>query len=307
MKYLPLFIAVLVIGTPFAASAATFPPVCSMLTQTANNEFWPLINNKLYLLATAGEPITLIWGAANATSAYNDQGTPIGFTGVQTITPTRTTTYTFHFDSGSARTTCTVTAVILGTVGQASNASVGPTTNATTVVNPQTTTTITTPTASTSTPSTASFAVGEIPFLTGGTATPGATVAVQYLELINKRNQQTTLPGVWLRQNGTAPVSSIIGFTTVDDKALFRTSTGGIEGSTPFQNGLAFIPLNAGFTPGQLRIFTIKAQISKNLTTNFGTAYGTTLKLDTDSIDTTGQIIGQLPVRGTTWTLQATN
>lgn len=269
-----------------------------------------MINNKLYLIAQPNEPVTIIWGSANATIAYNNLGS-IGFTGQQVVTPTKTTAYTYTFAAGSAQTTCTVTAVVLtGTTGQGTGpVAVAPaqqtSVTSTSAATPVTVTT--SPATASTTPSTASFSASEIPLLAGGVATPGAVVPVQYLQLINTSSTQTTLPGVWLKQDGSAPLSSIIGFTTVDDKAQFRTSVGGTEGAALFKNGLAFVPLNAAFAPGQLRIFTIKAQVSHNLLTSTGSAYGTTLMLDTASISTTGAVNARFPIVGTTWTLQATN
>ncbi|MDB5237000.1 MAG: hypothetical protein JWL88_102 [Parcubacteria group bacterium] len=296
MKYLPLLLLVLATSVPFAASASTTPqPYCAVLTKTADGEFWPMINNKLYLIAKAGEPVTIIWGSANAASAHDGQGTPVGFTGQQVVIPTTTTAYSYTF-VGTTSVTCTVTAVVL--TGQGSTG----TTSA-----PSTTTTVTPPpvvtgtTVNGSTQSSATFSASEIPLLTGGYAAPGALVPVQYLKLVNTSNSTTILPGVWIEQDGTAPVSSVIGFTTVDDKAIYRTSTDMIEGATPFKNALAYVPLNSVFAPDQLRIFTIKAQVSKNISA----ALGTTLKLNVSSIGTTGAVSGTLPVIGTTWVLRA--
>lgn len=146
---------------------------------------------------------------------------------------------------------------------------------------------------------TGAFSASAIPLLTGGTTGPNSTVPVSYLKLVNQSSTATTLPGIWIKQNGTAPVSSIIGFSTVDDKAISRTSVGGTEGSNLFTNGLAYVPLNATFAPGQFRIFTIKAQLGRTLTP------GSTLMLDVASLDTKGKVAGSFPIRGTTWVLRA--
>lgn len=146
-----------------------------------------------------------------------------------------------------------------------------------------------------------SFSASAIPLLSGGTAAPGNLVPISYLKLVNTGKATTTLPGVWLKQSGSAPVSTVIGFSTVDDKAVLRTSVGGIEGVTPFKDGLVYVPLNATFAPGQFRIFTIKAQVSRNLVGSIGS----TLMLDVASLDTTGTVAGTFPIRGTTWTLKA--
>lgn len=301
MKYLPLFTLLLAASAPFAASAATFPPYCAVLTKTGDGHFWPMINNKLYLVAQVNEPITIIWGSANATKAYTDQGYSVDFNGQQVVTPTQTTSYAYHFASDTGVATCTVTAVVLG-AGNTWPGNTSTATQTTTSVNTvptQPAVTTTSPTSSSS-PSTASFSVSEIPLLTGGLAAPGTVVPVQYLKLVNTSNTKTTLPGVWVKQSGTAPVSAVIGFSTVDDKGSNRLSTGGKEGSTPFVNGLAFVPLDADFDPGQFRIFTIKAQLSQNLSASAGT----TLLIKLAKLDTTGKI-ASTPINGAVWTLSA--
>lgn len=146
---------------------------------------------------------------------------------------------------------------------------------------------------------TGAFSASPIPLLTGGTTGPNTTVPVSYLKLVNQSSTATTLPGLWIKQSGTAPTSSVISFSTVDDKAVSRTSVGGAEGSALFKNGLAYVPLNATFVPGQFRIFTIKAQLSRSLIP------GSTLMLDVASLDTKGKVAGSFPIRGTTWVLKA--
>lgn len=311
MKYIPTVVLFLAMSTPFAASAATFPPECAVLTKTASGQFWPMINHKLYLIQNAGEPLTIIWGGANATTAHNEQGSPIAFTGQQIVSPTQTTTYSYTFvGSEGAQTTCSVTTVVFGSRGVLQgNAGVNTTATAptvTTVTSTPSTTTITTVPAGTNStastpPSLEPFSASEIPLLSGGYATPGSSVAVQYLKLVNLGKNNTFLPGIWLKQDGTAPVSSVIGFSSIDDKGTLSSSIGGTEGSTPFQNGRAFIPLNANFAPGQFRIFTIKAQISNNISAS----YGTNLVLDVVTVDTKGTVAGSFPIQGTTWVLRA--
>lgn len=159
------------------------------------------------------------------------------------------------------------------------------------------------PPVSTSTESrtvgTTTLAVQSVPLLVGGTAHAGKSVAISYLQITNIGNEGALLKGFWVKQNGSASTTSIIGLSTVDDKGGSRGSVGGIEGFTPFQNGSAFAPTDAFFTPGQMRLFTIKA-----IMTNAVSAYiGTQLMIDVTSVETTATVKGQFPIRGTTWTI----
>ena len=145
-----------------------------------------------------------------------------------------------------------------------------------------------------------SFSVSSIPLLFGGTATAGSSVPVTYLKVANTSQTPSTMNGLTLKQYGSAPTGSVIGFTTSDDKGGSQSTLGGIEGSTPFaKDGTVFIPLKASFEPGQFRIFTVKAMVSRSA----AASAGKNLMLDVQSIDTDGRVAGVFPVRGTTWTL----
>lgn len=142
------------------------------------------------------------------------------------------------------------------------------------------------------------FSVSSVPLLFGGTARLGASTPVSYLRITNTGKQAATLSGFTVTQRGSAPTSSIIGLTTVDDKALLRGSVGGSEGSTPFKNGSAFAPMNATFAPGQMRLFTIRAVVSNN-----AQHVGKQLIIDVTGIQATAAIKAAFPIRGTTWTI----
>jgi len=150
--------------------------------------------------------------------------------------------------------------------------------------------------SSISTPSTLS--ISQLPLLSGGATSAGASVPVAYIKIVNTGKSTATITGVRLIQNGTAPGLTVLGFATSDDKGGSRATIVGAEGTTPFVNGRAFVPLQATLTPGQLRIFTIKAVLSKK------SYSGKTLMIDTDSVDTTSKITTTLPLRGVTWTLR---
>ncbi|KND49664.1 MAG: hypothetical protein AB203_01095 [Parcubacteria bacterium C7867-008] len=146
---------------------------------------------------------------------------------------------------------------------------------------------------------TSTISASMLPLLTGGSTGPTSSVPVAYLKLVNTGSAPATLSGVSLRQNGSAPTASVVGFTTVDDKALNRTTVGGTEGSAVFKNGLAYVPLTGTIAPGQIRIYTVKALLSRTLVA------GSTLMLDVQSVDTSSTVNGALPIRGVTWYLRA--
>lgn len=152
---------------------------------------------------------------------------------------------------------------------------------------------------STNSKSSSTLSVSLVPLLVGGTAHAGGSVPVSYLKVINVGKEVAVLKGITLKQNGNAGDSAIIGLTTVDDKNGSRTSIGGVEGESPFKNGVATIPMDITFAPDQMLIFTIKAGLTKNIS-----AYvGKQLAIEVSSIDTNANLKGAFPIRGTTWNI----
>lgn len=146
---------------------------------------------------------------------------------------------------------------------------------------------------------TTTLAIGRIPLLAGGIVHAGATVPIAYLQMTNIGSEGTVLKGFWVKQYGSAPAESVIGLTTVDDKALIRAVVGGTEGATPFQGGSALAPTDAYFAPGQMRLFTIKAVMTQNVLPYIGM----TLMIDVTGIETAAATRDPFPIRGTTWTI----
>lgn len=138
-----------------------------------------------------------------------------------------------------------------------------------------------------------------VPLLMGGQASSGATVPVMYLKLSNPGSAPASIEGVRLTENGTAPDSVVIGWTTNDDKGASRTTVGGTEGSTQFKSGVAYVPLAATIPAGGFRIYTIKAILSAYS----GSYFGKTLAIDVASVTSAAKISGTFPIRGTTFTL----
>lgn len=156
---------------------------------------------------------------------------------------------------------------------------------------------------STSTPSvatgTTTLTIQSVPLLSGGVVHAGQSVPISYLEIINIGTSSAQLTGFWVKQNGSASTDSVVGLSTVDDKGGSQGLIRGAEGSALFTNGLAFAPTDTFFSPGQMRLFTIKAILAPDVTAYTGTA----LMIDVASIQTTATVEGNFPIRGTTWAI----
>lgn len=146
----------------------------------------------------------------------------------------------------------------------------------------------------------ATLVVAPVPLLRGGAARTGASVPISYLQVTNVGKIAATIKGFLLKQNGTASGSAVIGLSSVDDKGGSRANTASIEGVTPFVAGAAYAPTDATLQPGEMKLFTVRAIMSKNVS-----AYlGRTLMIDVTGLDTNaGTVQGVFPIRGTTLTV----
>lgn len=140
-----------------------------------------------------------------------------------------------------------------------------------------------------------SVSVSQLPLLMGGVAANGASVPVAYVQVKNTGKTAASISGIRLKENGSAPDEAVVGFATNDDKGGSRATH-----AVSFKNGVATVPLSYTLSPGELRIFTVKASISaaKRL---YGNAE---LKIDIAGIETTASVAGSFPIRGTTWVLR---
>ncbi len=141
--------------------------------------------------------------------------------------------------------------------------------------------------------------VQSVPLLLGGVAHGGKSVSVAYLQVINIGKTPATIQGFTVTQAGSASVDAVTGFTIVDDSESLGGSTGGTEGETPFKDTSAFVPLEAVFAPGQMRLFTIKAMLTNNVSSHVGKQ----LKINVTGVDTSASVRGTFPIRGTVWTI----
>lgn len=144
-----------------------------------------------------------------------------------------------------------------------------------------------------------SITVSQLSLLTGGTAAVGASIPVEYLKVVNTSQVPVKLEGVTLKETGSAPDDLVIGFTTSDDKGGSRSTIGGVEGTKQFKNSQVYVPLNVTIEPSQIRVFTIKAILSKTS----GSAGGKQFIVDTIGVDADGAVKATYPIRGATWTL----
>lgn len=154
-------------------------------------------------------------------------------------------------------------------------------------------------TSTSTTKSNGLISVEALPLLSGGAANMGASVPVAYLRVQNTSGSSVNLEGFTLKQDGSASGDSVIGFSTSDDKGGSRATIGGTEGTKLFKAGLAFVPLTATIESGTVRIFTIKAILSKTVTTDLGKQ----LFLDVTGVTSNGSVKASYPIRGVAWTL----
>jgi len=140
------------------------------------------------------------------------------------------------------------------------------------------------------------LSVSSLPLLSGGNAANGASVPVAYIKVSNPSNEVAFIDGFTLKQNGSANTNAVFSVSTNDDKSGSRFTT---SGAGLFKNGSVYVPLPATVAPGQVRIFTIKA----NLASNSSMYAGQTLMLDVASITSGAKVTSAFPIQGTTWTL----
>ncbi len=250
-------------GLPVQASAATGePPACllGVLTSQKGEVF-----EKGTVSVAPGSWAYVLWVSTTGSVGTEASGKAIPQSGFFQVTPSTTTTYSYTFRSGGSSVTCSATL----TVGNAVSAPQGPT----------------------------NLSVQSVPLLSGGVALPGASVPVSYIQVRNTGTAGALLKGLWIRERGTAPEASVASITTVDDKGVtMHTSTNG----SVFTNGRAYATTNSYFVPGQLRLFTVRAQMAPSLS-NYR---GTQLRLEIDGIDTDASTTSTFPIAGTAWSIQ---
>lgn len=249
------------VGLPAPASAATVePPACLLGVLTSQKGE---VFESGTVSVTPGGWAYVLWVSTTGSIGTESGGKVIPQSGFFQVTPTTTTTYSYTFSKGGTTATCTATLKVGNTVPE------GPTT----------------------------LSVQSVPLLSGGVALPGASVPVSYIQVRNTGTAGTLLKGLWVRERGTAPEASVASITTVDDKGVTMNT---LTNSSVFANGRAYATTNSYFVPGQLRLFTIRAQMAPSLS-NYR---GTQLRLEVDGIDTDASTTSRFPIAGTAWSIQ---
>ena len=284
------------------------PPTCLLTLHTSGADTQSVQQGTVTL--SEGETLTVDWSSMNASSATVNGKADSQLSGTESYTPHATTTYTYTFNTGKNEVSCSVLVnvtpkpVVTVSVPVVTPKPViqPPKVTPPVVVVPPVTPPVVTPPI-TPVPSVplgpTTLVVWNIPLLSGGTVHAGQSVPVSYLQVTNVGKASTVITGFWITQTGSAPASRIIGLSVVDDRGKTQGSVGGSEGSSPFTGYVALASTNTHFEPGQLRLFTIKAKVSSNVSS----LVGTTVTLDVTGVQSEATVDGKFPIRGTTWTI----
>jgi len=280
------------------------PPTCSLTVSTPGGEQTGIQDTRV--LIRHGSEIHVTWTSTGAKTAESGESVPLALSGTLVYAPSATTTYSYIFTRGNARAVCSFTATIEPepvAVATSTPPVIAP------VQKPVVPPVIVPPPAPPVPPpatTTQNIAIGsttlvvaDIPLLSGGTAHAGEAVPVSYLQITNTGTAYAKLNGFWLHQDGSANTSVVIGLSTIDDMGGSQGLAGGVEGASPFNAASGFAPTSALFAPGQMRLFTVKAILSGNVSAYLGTQ----LQLNVTSIDSTATAKGTFPIHGTTWVI----
>lgn len=140
-----------------------------------------------------------------------------------------------------------------------------------------------------------SFSVSSIPLLSGGSTRAGMTVPVAYLQVRNTGSASTTITAFNVTQRGTADAKSVSVLEVVDDRSITRWHTSGL----PWKNNASPAGLAYTLAPGEMRLYTIKATLGANATSQIGK----NLVLDLTSITSNGKLTANLPISGVSWNI----
>ncbi|MEK7602372.1 MAG: hypothetical protein AAB472_02710 [Patescibacteria group bacterium] len=281
------------------------PPSCALDVISPKGE--QHITSTGTMMLQEGQQIQITWSGMNAKKATVNGVDESPLTGTESFTPTATTTYTYSFESGSHKALCSVevrverkpqavatsTPVVAVQPKPPVVVPVPPPVTPPIVVVPPP---VTPPTVPSVPLGPTTLVVWYIPLLSGGTVRAGQTVPVMYLQITNVGSASTIITGFWLTQKGSASPESVVGLSTIDDKGGSR---GASEGDSLFTDYVALAPTDAHFEPGQLRLFTIKAKVASDVTSNIGEG----ITLVVSDVETSATVEGKFPIQGTTWTI----
>lgn len=115
-KYSSIFsLSLIIIGVslifPSVALAASSKPTCSLKVSVGDKvETFKKTGD---VSADLGDKVEITWNSKKAKEATNSDGKEISLSGTETYFPVETTTYSYHFRSGSKKVVCEVTVNIL--------------------------------------------------------------------------------------------------------------------------------------------------------------------------------------------------
>ncbi len=268
-----LLLAISAMGfMPAFAHAADAAPECVLIASTPRG--YEVFSGEKDIEIHAAERVILAWIGIDSTMAEDRTGKGISQVGLEVFNATGSGDFSYTFSNDRGTVTCTANLQMKS-------------------VDAPTTKPVTVDTKG------SSIVVSDIPLLSGGVATAGMSIPVTYVKVQNTSTAYAAIKGFTLTQNGTADTDSIIGFTTSDNQGGSRTTTGGMEGDVPFDGNEVYVPLETTLAPGEFRIYTLKAILTRASTGE----QGRTIALNLSGVDTTARINGAFPIRGTTWTL----
>lgn len=261
-----VLMSLLLLGSALPAiTFAAEPPECllGVVTKTDGKVF-----TEGSVGVQKGEWAYVLWVSSTGSVAENSNGVSILSSGFQMVVANTTATYEYRFMKNGEEVECSATLEVT----QPPAIVEGPTT----------------------------LRVATVPLLSGGVASPGASVPVAYLQVLNAGKAATSLRGFRMEQKGNASMSSVIGLSVIDDKGSSVSLSGGAVGGTPFVNGMATAKTDIVLPPGQRKLFTIRAVMAPVLSA----FRGSNLTLDVTGVDTDASVQGIFPIRGTTWVIQ---
>jgi len=142
--------------------------------------------------------------------------------------------------------------------------------------------------------SSTTFVVESVPLLVGGIAKGGNTIPISYLQVLNIGKNLGTIESIKVKQNGTASVNSVVGFTVSNEQGVVKILTAPV-----FKDGYATIPVVIPLQPNQMQLLTVKAIVAPNIAPYVGKQ----LKLDISSVTTNAKMQSTFPILGATWIL----
>lgn len=101
-----LFALTLVVA-PALTHAKTTKPTCTLTTEASTGI--RSFSGKADVFLVEGEEIEITWKSTDATKVWRGNGDTLTASGTKAHSPSKTSTYSYHFSNGNSKTTCSVT------------------------------------------------------------------------------------------------------------------------------------------------------------------------------------------------------